>query len=110
MATNRNIIYMLKRTKLRMLYSSYNNVMLFDDYSGIYPEKHYNLSTKRTSNIQDPTPRLLLGNKEIPQLFNQVVANNSCSEFWEVHGFCYKCINTGTHCLLCIISKRRQNR
>ena len=42
--------------------------------------------------------------------FSQVVVNNSCSELWEVHGFCYKFINTGAHCLLCSISKRRQNR
>ena len=45
-----------------------------------------------------------------PVLFSQVVVNNSCSELWEVHGFCYKCINTGAHCLLSIIFKRRQNR
>ena len=66
-----------------MLYSSYNSVMLFDNYSGI-TLRNTNL---RTSNIQAPMPRLIIGYQEIPQLFTQVVVNNSCSELWEVHGF-----------------------
>ena len=27
-----------------------------------------------------------------------------------MHGYCCKSINTGAHCLLCIIYKRKQNR
>ena len=30
-------------------------------------------------------PRLIIGYQELPQLFSQVVVNNSCSELWEVH-------------------------
>ena len=93
---------MFKRNEVCMLYSSYNSIMLFDNYSGI-TLRNTNLST---SNTQAPMPRLIIGYHEISQLFSQVVVNNSCSELWEVHGFCYKCINTGVHCLLCSISKR----
>ena len=78
-------------------------VITVDNYSGI-TLRSINLST---SNIQGPMP---IGYQEIPQLFTQVVVNNSCSELREVHGFCNKCINTGAHCLLYSISKRRQNR
>ena len=35
MATNRNIILMVKRNQMAMLYSTYNSVMLSDNYSGI---------------------------------------------------------------------------
>ena len=38
-------------------------------------------------------PKLIIDYQEIPLLFSQVFVNNSCSELWEVHGFCYKCIN-----------------
>ena len=68
-----------------MMYSSYNSVMLFDNYSGI-TLRNANL---RTSNIQAPMSRIIISYQEIPQLFTQVVVNNSCSELWEVHGFCY---------------------
>ena len=103
MATNRNIIYMLKRNEVCYIAVTYNSVMLFDNYSGI-TLRNTNLST---SNTQAPMPRLIIGYQEIPQLFNQVVVNNSCSELWEVHGFCYKCINTGAHCLLCSIKTKQ---
>ena len=52
-----------------MLYSSYNSVMLFDNYSGI-------TLGNSTSNIQAPMPRLIIGYQEIPQLFSQVAAVN----------------------------------
>ena len=41
--------------------------------------RNTNLST---SNTQAPMPRLIIGYQEIPQLFSQVVVNNSCSELW----------------------------
>ena len=66
-----------------MLYSSYNSVMLFDKYSGI-TLRNTNLST---SNTQAPMPRLIIGYQEIPQLFSQVVVNNSCSELRECTTF-----------------------
>ena len=78
-----------------MQYSSYNSV---DNYSGIIL-RNINLSTKLTSNIQAPMPRLIISYQEMPQLFSQVVVNNSCSELWEVRDFCHKCINIGIHCI-----------
>ena len=41
----------------------------------------------------------------LPGNTSQVVVNNSCSELWEVHGFCYKCIKTGAHCLCVVLVK-----
>ena len=68
MATNRIIIYMLKRNKVCC--SAVISVMLFDYYSGI-TLRNTNLST---SNTQAPMPRLIIGYQEIPQLFSQVVS------------------------------------
>ena len=56
MATNRNIVYMLTRIKVCCTALTYNSVMLFDNYSGI-TLRNTNLSI---SNIQAPTPRLII--------------------------------------------------
>ena len=79
--------------------------MLFDNYSGI-TLRNSNLST---SNTQATMPRLIIGYQEIPQLFNQVVVNNSCSELWEVHGFCYKCINQLEPIVYCAVLVKEDN-
>ena len=49
---------------------------------------------------------LIIDYQEIPLIFSQDVVNNSCNELWEVHAWlCKLSINTGAHCLHCIILK-----